>query len=172
VDRLLDITRAYDDLPDPLDVEGGRWGARSPLKRQLFKYFARGGRTPGRVARILRQEADARTGFFLSFLFHGRGWWRPASDGRAVQPERIGLLLPGIRQDFEAYLEARDPCWSRPAVVLTRESPTGRAKERWNEESLAEATVGRGEPLMNVHALLQTPLRPPPPPTAGHADCH
>lgn len=171
VDSLLDITRAYDDPPDPLDVEGGRWGARSPLKRELFEYFARRPRTSGRVARILRQEADTGTGFFLSFLFHGRDWWRPASDGRAVQPERIGLLLPGIRQDFEEYLEAGDPCWSRPAVVLTRESPTGRAKERWNEKFLVEAIVGRGEPLMNVHVLLQTPLRPPPPPTAGHADC-
>ncbi len=173
VDSLLDIARAFDDPPDPLDLVGGRWGARSALKRELFEYFARWPRTPGRVERILRHEADTGAGYFLSFLFHGRDWWRPASDGRAVQPERIGPLLPGIRQDFEEYLETGDPCWSRPAVVLTRESPTGRVKERWNEEFLAETTVvGRGEPLMNVHALLQTPLRPPPAPTAGHVDCH
>jgi hypothetical protein len=171
VDSLLDITHAYDTPADPLEVDGGRWGARSALKRRLFEYFARRPRTPGRVARILQQEADSGAGFFLSFLFHGRDWWRPASDGRAVKPERLGQLLPGINEEFEEYLRAGDPCWSRPAVVLTRENPAERAKERWNEVFLAEATVGRDEPLMNVHALLQAPVTAAPAPAAGHAGC-
>jgi len=171
VASLLDITHAYDEPADPLNVVGGRWGARSALKRRLFEYFARRPRAPGRVARILQEEADSGAGFFLSFLFHGRDWWRPASDGRAVQPERIGSLLPGIREDFEAYLEAGDPCWSRPAVVLTRESPAARGMERWNEVLVAEATVGTDQPLMNVHALLQTAAAAPPAPAAGHAGC-
>jgi len=171
LDSLLDITHAYDDPADPLDVDDGRWGARSVLKRRLFEYFARRPRMPGRVARILQQEADTGAGFFLSFLFHGRDWWRPASDGRAVQPERIGSLLPGIRAEFEEYLGTGDPCWARPAVVLTRESPAGRATERWNEVLLTEATVGRGQPLMNVHALLQTAATAPPAPAAADAGC-
>jgi hypothetical protein len=171
VNGLLDIKRAYDDPADPLDVDGGRWGARSAHKRQLFEYFARRPRTPGRVARILKQEADTGVGFFLSFLFHGRDWWRPASDGRAVQPERIGMLLPGITGDFEEYLESGDPCWSRPAVVLTRESPAARANERWNEVLLAETTVGRDQPLMNVHALLQTAAAAAPAPAPGRSGC-
>jgi hypothetical protein len=171
VDSLLDITDAYDEPADPLDIDGGRWGSRSAHKRRLFEYFARRPRAPGRVARILQQEADTGAGFFLSFLFHGRDWWRPASDGRAVRPERIALLLPGIRQEFEEYLRAGDPCWSRPAVVLTRESPVERGKERWNEVVLTEATVGRDQPLMNVHALLQAPVTAPPVPAAGHVGC-
>jgi hypothetical protein len=171
VDSLLDIKDAYNEPTDPLDIDGGRWGARSAHKRRLFEYFARWPRTPGRVARILQQEADSGAGFFLSFLFHGRDWWRPASDGRAVRPERIRLLLPGIRQEFEEYLRAGDPCWSRPAVVLTRESPAERGKERWNEAFLTEATVGRNQPLMNVHALLQTPVAATPAPAAAPSGC-
>ena len=154
---LLDGTQVFLRNIDPLEKSGGKRGRDSPFCRQLFEYLARIGRQPASVGRIFGRENDAGGGYHLSFLFDLKDWWGPITDGRRLQREAIRSLLPGIVRDYEQYLARGDACWVRPAVLLTRQSPSGRSVDRWDERFLVESTVGRASPLMNVHALLQTP---------------
>jgi hypothetical protein len=158
VSHLLDVAVVFGHPTDMLENSDGRWGRRSPFKREVFEYFARRTRTPAGMERILRSEVDAGGGTFVRFLFDPRDFWTTFSDGRAARLADIRALLPGIREDFEGYLETGDPCWSRPVVVLTRQGAADRVSERWDETLLVEATVGRDRdrPIMNMHAYLQT----------------
>jgi hypothetical protein len=157
VDTLLDADDVLTRPLESLDRPQGKWGRRSPFRRALYEYFARQAHKPVRLARLLRREASTGEGFFLMFLFDLRDWWDPITDGRRARPEQIGAHLPEIDQDFAQYLNAGDPCWHRLVVILTRESPESRRSERWNEEFLVRAVVGAPTPLMDMHALLQTP---------------
>ena len=173
-DILVDGAEILAAQIDPLEKTGGEWGRRSRFKRPLFEYFARMGRTPARVSRILQQEVESGAGTSLWFLFDPRDWWTPFTDGRRARPHEVRALLAGISEDYEQYLEAGDPCWAEPAIVLTRQSPAERSTLRWKETFLVEATVGTESPIMNVHALLQAPAAAPPAGTgsgeSGHCD--
>ena len=158
---LVDVAEVFVRQVDPLEKADGEWGRRSRFKRELFEYFARMGRTPARFARNLLEGVETGSGGALFFLFDLKDWWPPITDGRRTRPEEIRARLPEIGQDYEQYLEAGDPCWTRPAIVLTRQSPADRRTGRWNETFLVEATVGTEGPIMDTRALLQTPSSPP-----------
>jgi hypothetical protein len=157
IDHFLDITEVFLRPLPSLEARDGAWGVRSPHKRELFEYLARRGRTPGRLARLLEEEAAAGGGTLLWYLFDLADFWVPMTDGRRTRPERVREQLPALVADYERYLEAGDPCWTRPVVVLTRQSLAERQSERWSEAFLTEVTVGRDGTLMNMHAYLQTP---------------
>ncbi|HYN02435.1 MAG TPA: hypothetical protein VE359_08320 [Vicinamibacteria bacterium] len=157
---LVDGANVFVRQVDPLEKAGGEWGRRSRFKRELFEYLARMGRTPARFARTLQEGVETGSGESLFFLFDLKDWWPPYTDGRRTRPEEIRAHLPEISQDYERYLEAGDPCWAQPAIVLTRQSPAERGTGRWNETFLVEATVGTESPIMNAHALLQTSTSP------------
>jgi hypothetical protein len=93
----------------------------------------------------------------MRFFFDPREFWTTITDGRRARLDEVRAQVPAIHQAYEAYLAAGDPCWARPVVVLTRQSAAERANPRWKERLLAEATVGRERPLMNMHAYLQGP---------------
>lgn len=155
--HLLDVTRVFARPIEPIERAGGQWGARSPFAREAFEYFARRPRTPAAVERLLVAEADAGTGTFLRFFFDPRDFWTTITDGRRARLAGVRSQLPVIREAYEAYLATGDPCWARPVVVLTRQSAAERSNPRWRERLLAEVTVGRDRPLMNMHAYLQEP---------------
>ncbi|MFN8093754.1 MAG: hypothetical protein U0599_16345 [Vicinamibacteria bacterium] len=157
IDHLLDVSALFRRPVDPLARPEGEWGARSPHARQVFEYLARRPRTPAAVARQLNQESEGGTGDILRFLFDYRDFWAPMTDGRQLRSADVRARIPEVRDGFARYLEAGDPCWSRPVVVLTRQAAGERVSERWNETFLLEATVGRDHPLMNMNAFLQTP---------------
>ncbi len=157
LNHLLDVTRVFERPIEPLQTPQGRWGARSPSKREAYEYFARRPRTPAGVERILAAEADAGAGTFLRFFFDPRDFWTTLTDGRGARLADVSAQVSSIREDYEAYLKAGDPCWARPVVVLTRQNVEERANPRWRERLLAEVTVGRQRPLMNMHAYLQQP---------------
>jgi hypothetical protein len=77
------------------------------------------------------------------------------TDGRHTRSAEVRAAIPEISSAYARYLEAGDPCWRRPVVVLTRQAVADRASERWDETFLVEATVGRDRPIMNMHAYLQ-----------------
>lgn len=157
IDHILDVNRVFEAPIEPLARERGRWGSRSPFARDVFEYFARRPRTPPAVERLLAAEADVGAGTFLRFFFDARDFWTTITDGRRARLDEVRVQVPAIRQAYEAYLATGDPCWSRPVVVLTRQGAAERANPRWKERLLAEATVGRERPLMNMHAYLQEP---------------
>jgi len=157
IDHLLDLTGVFERPIEPLERTGGSWGPRSPFAHEVFEYLARRPRTPPAVERLLTAEVAAGNGTFLRFLFDARDFWATITDGRRARPGDLQAQIPDIRRAYEAYLAAGDPCWSRPVVVLTRQSAVARANPRWKERLLAEATVGRDRPLMNMHAYLQEP---------------
>ncbi len=163
ISHLLDITEVFSRPLDPLEKPAGRWGPRSPFKREVFEYFARKPRTAASVARILRGEAGMGGSVFLPYLFALDDFWTPMTDGRRTRRAEVDAHVPELAQEFGEYLETADPCWSRPIVILTRDSLAERTHPRWAESFLGEVTVGRDAPLMNMHAYLQTlavPLAP------------
>jgi hypothetical protein len=155
ISHLLDLTRVFERPIEPLERKNGQWGPRSPFAREAFEYFARRPRTANAVQRLLTGEADTST--YMRFFFDPRDFWTTITDGRRAHLDEVRAQVPAIRRAYEAYLEAGDPCWSRPVVVVTRQSAAERANPRWKERLLAEATVGRERPLMNMHAYLQEP---------------
>jgi hypothetical protein len=163
ISHLLDITEVFSRPLDPLEKLDGRWGPRSPYKREVFEYFARKPRTVAGVARILRTEAAAGGGFFLPYLFALEDSWTPMTDGRQTKSAQVEGHVRELAEEFGEYLEKGDPCWSRPVVILTRENLAERAHTRWAESFLGEVTVGRDSPLMNMNAYLQTLAIPPAP---------
>jgi hypothetical protein len=166
IDHFLDITNLFLTPVDSLSNPEGAWALRSPHLREVFEYLARRPRTPGALARQLRQEADGGAGDVLRFLFDYRDFWAPMTDGRRTRTDEVRAKIPEISDAFARYLETGDPCWSRPVVVLTRQGAADRGSARWDELALVEATVGVGQPIMNMNAYLQT-LRGPG--TAGAA---
>jgi hypothetical protein len=97
-------------------------------------------------------------GDLLRFFFDYRDYWAPMTDGRSLRTAEVQEEIPKLRDAFAGYLEAGDPCWARPVVVLTRQAAADRISPLWDESLLVEATVGsRGRPIMNMHAYLQTP---------------
>ena len=159
IDHLLDVTRLLERPVAPLARSGGAWGLESPYEHEVFEYLARRPRTPPAVARVLKQESEGRLGVgdILRFLFDYRDFWAPMTDGRSTRTDDVRARIPEISEAYARYLEAGDPCWSRPVVVLTRQAAVDRASDRWDETPLVEATVGRDRPIMNMHAYLQTP---------------
>jgi hypothetical protein len=157
VDHLLDITSLFERPVDPLAKPEGAWGVRSPHRREVFEYLARRPRTPSAFARVLEEESEGGVGDLLRFLFDYRDFWAPMTDGRALRSAEVRARIPEIRDAYARYLEAGDPCWSHPVVVLTRQAAADRVCERWDETLLVEATVGPPDrPIMNMHAYLQT----------------
>lgn len=156
IDHLLDVTSLFLRPVDPLAKPDGAWGLRSPYRREVFEYLARRPRTPAALARQLKEESDGGAGDVLRFLFDYRDFWSPMTDGRALRSEDVRARIPELRDAFARYLQAGDPCWSRPVVVLTRQAAADRVSERWDETLLVEATVGRDGPIMNMNAYLQT----------------
>jgi hypothetical protein len=155
VPHLLDLTPVAERSIKPPAVPDGRWGALGPYDRDGFEYFARMARTTGAVERLLRAEVGGGT--FLRFFFDPRDFWTTITDGRRARLAEVEAQIPAIRAAYEAYLEAGDPCWLRPVVLLTRPGAAERGSPRWRERLLVEATVGRDRPLMNMHAYLQEP---------------
>ena len=156
VDHLLDITKLFLRPVEPLSKPGGAWGLGSPFRSELFEYLARWPRTPPALARQLGQESGGGAGDLLRFLFDYRDFRAPMTDGRATRSAEVRAQIPGIRDAYARYLEAGDPCWSRPVVVLTRQAAADRVSERWDETLLVEATVGGDRPIMNMNAYRQT----------------
>jgi hypothetical protein len=156
INHLLDITSLFLRPVEPFDKADGAWGIRSPYAREVFEYLARRPRTPGALERVLTQESEGGAGDVLRFLFDYRDFWAPMTDGRSTRSADVRARIPELSHAFARYLEAGDPCWSRPVVVLTRQAAAERASERWDETLLVEATVGRDGPIMNMHAYLQT----------------
>jgi hypothetical protein len=159
IEHLLDVTRLLERPVAPLAKPDGAWGLGSPYEREVFEYLARRPRTPPAVARVLKEESEGRLGVgdILRFLFDYRDFWAPMTDGRSTRTEDVRARIPEISEAYARYLEAGDPCWSRPVVVLTRQAAADRVSDRWDETLLVEATVGRDRPIMNMHAYLQTP---------------
>jgi hypothetical protein len=156
IDHFLDVTSLFLTPVDSLSRSDGAWGLRSPHRREVFEYLARRPRTPGALARQLRQEAEGGAGDVLRFLFDYRDFWAPMTDGRRTRTDEVRANIPEISDAFGLYLEAGDPCWDRPVVVLTRQAAADRVSGRWLEEPLVEATVGGAQPIMNMNAYLQT----------------
>lgn len=157
IDHLLDVTNLFRRPVTPLVERDGAWGVRSPHRREVFEYVARVPRTPGAFARVLKQETEGGTGELLPFLFDYRDFWAPMTDGRSLRTEDVRARIPELRDAFARYLEAGDPCWARPVVVLTRQAAADRVSPLWDESLLVEATVGPRGPIMNMHAYLQRP---------------
>ena len=159
IDHLLDVTRLLERPVAPLARSDGAWGLESPYQHEVFEYLARRPRTPPAVARVLKEESEGRLGVgdILRFLFDYRDFWAPMTDGRSTRTDDVRARIPEVSEAYARYLEAGDPCWSRPVVVLTRQAAVDRASDRWDETLLVEATVGRDRPIMNMHAYLQTP---------------
>jgi hypothetical protein len=156
IDHLLDITRLLQRPVDPLAKPNAGWGQRSRYARDVFEYLARRPRTPAALARQLKQESAAGVGDIIPFFFDFRDYWAPMTDGRRTRSDEVRARIPEISDAYARYLETGDPCWSRPVVVLTRQAPTDRLSDRWDETLLVEATVGQERPLMNMYAYLQT----------------
>lgn len=170
--HLLEAGEVFTHPVPSMSRPGGAWGARSRFARPLFEYFARESRTPAAVERLLAREADAGGGTFLTFLFALDEWWASMTDGRATQGRAVRTHLPDVREAYARYLQDEDACWARSAVVLTREGAADRARGRWTEAFLLEATVGPREapPLMNMNAYLQAPPPGSAPPAPGACD--
>lgn len=167
---LLDFTDTIRRIP-VMAVEGGAWGVRSPLRERLFEYFARTGRTQDQVSRILSQEADARSGFFLAFLFSHVDHWYPVTDDRGVRQAEIRAMIPEIVREYEAYVSSGRENWRQPALRLTTAADPRRVAGRcWRERVVARATIGGVSGEVTVRAFLQTydpSLGPPPSCDAG-----
>jgi hypothetical protein len=159
IPHLLEAADVFTQPIPPTTRAGGAWGSRSPFARRLFEHFARTVRAPAAIGRVLDLEADAGGGQYLTYLFALDEWWTAMTDGRALRRDAVRERIPEVRAAYAAYLEAGDPCWSRPAVVLTRQVASPRASARWDEDFLLETVVGPedGPPLMNMNAFLQTP---------------
>jgi hypothetical protein len=162
LDCLLDYTRFFEKLISPLAEEGGRWGPRSPFRDRLFEHFARTGRRPLKVKRILLAELDQRTIFFLAFLFSMRDYSYAVSDDRAGREDEIRDLVPAIVEDYAAFLAAGGRWGTEPALVLTSQPPeAGSGLGPWQESVLAQGTSGQGARAVTVYAVLQTPIGRP-----------
>jgi hypothetical protein len=155
----LDYTEVFVRPIPVMSDPNGAWGARSPFKERLFEYFARTGRSPADVARLLDQEAEQRSGFFLGFLFSLKDSWYPLTDDRDVRQKEIRVALPDIVRDYARYLGSSPEAWKESVIRLTSAPKAGSGTNRWDERELAHATFGTGADAVRVYALLQTPLQ-------------
>ena len=129
-----------------------------PVRDQAFAYFDRQGFTPEALRGRMTEAAEkAMGGIEVAYFFSYLDCWKPLSDYREHNIAGVLSEIPDIIDAYAAYL-ADDARRNQFGTVLyvTRKARTPVPEASWEEELIAEKTVGAFKPT-TVRVYLQTP---------------
>lgn len=141
---LLDYRRVYvQPIPAIAAPEYEGSPARLFHRRSLFEFCARTGMSPEDLAIVLRQEAEARSGWYLGFLFSFADYWYPFTDNRGVRQKEILKRIDGIVTAYRESLLSPPAYWKRSAIRISGKPPEKlTANPIWRNRLLSRATAG------------------------------